>query len=64
MFVYFEMPKIRISLEPFEQNESKIGHFKINEQIKIGHFKKRACDENSNKKEREIESVRILGISK
>ena len=27
-------------------------------------FQKRARDENSNKKERETESVRILGISK
>ena len=32
--------------------------------MKIGHFKKRARDENSNEKEREIESLRILGISK
>ena len=32
--------------------------------MKIGHFKKRARDENSNKKERETGSVRILGISK
>ena len=58
MFVYFEMPNFRISLEPFEQNVSKIAHFKINEHMKIGHFKKRACDENSNKKERETESIR------
>ena len=40
MFVYFEMPDFRISLEAFEQNESKIGHFKINEHMKIGHLKK------------------------
>ena len=64
MFVYFEMPNFRISLEPFEQNESKIWQFKINEQIKIGHFKKITRDENSNKKDRETESIRILGISK
>ena len=32
--------------------------------MKIGHFRKKALDKNSNKEERETESVRISGMSK
>ena len=32
--------------------------------MKIGHFRKKTRDENSNKKEKETESARILDISK
>ena len=46
---FFGMPKIR-TLHSY----SKIGHFKIIEHMKIGHFKKRARDENSNKKTERI----------
>jgi len=45
-------------------NESKIGHFKIIEHIKIGHFKKEHVMRIRTKRERETEILRFLGISK